>query len=233
MLPEDTDGKPADRDPVVGNRRRLSRCLVVLLVVVAVVAAVQVYLWRHRPMFHNSFCHDEKLLGLHRWVLEFPPICDRSECSLLADHDRNILAFFDVRGTTLHAISFPRETTEGAVFHTDRWLHKDFEGEDLDFVVPCRANALFAFHANGSRDEFPLAPGEAKRIFRTLRKEQWDLAGLLHRSLPTALAELYARDHSPAELASLKKWLDAAAPGSKKSLHPTHGGAKSTDSDRL
>ena len=57
---------------------------VVLLAIFLVGAALQVYLWTHRPMFHNDFQRDERTLFFSQWTLE-DPVCDASGNDMTAD----------------------------------------------------------------------------------------------------------------------------------------------------
>ena len=200
---------PLNRDTAPPHwRHSVVVCFVVLLIVLLIGGAIQVYLWTHRPMFHNDFLWDEKTWFFSRWVLDYPPVLDTSENSLLADYDLNLLVLFDIRGSTLNFIFRPRDTENGAVFHTDRWSHRDFVGKEVDFVVPHRENVLFVFHADGSREEFPLVAGEAKRIFTTLREEQKADLRYLRKSLLVALPQMYSSNHSQETVARLRAVLD-------------------------
>jgi hypothetical protein len=192
-------------------RRKVVTCLVFLLAVLLIGAAIQFHLWTHRPMFHNDFGRNETTI-FYRWVLEYPPVYDTSENRLLADYQLNLLVLFDTEGSTFNSIceSEPRETKDGAVFHTDRWSHKDFVGKEVDFVVPRRENMLFVFRADGSREEFPLAVGEAKRIFTALREEQTANLRYLHRSLLVVLPQMYSINHSQEEVVRLRAVLARA-----------------------
>ncbi len=152
-------------------------------------AGIQLALRMARPMLSNSFVRNDRMPFYYWWTS--PPVVDASENAAIADYRLNLLVVFLTGSSGIEPgdFWFHRETAEGAVFHADR-------GGEIEFIVPRREDVAMVFRADGSREEVPLAPGEAKIIHDRLANETEDFA--------IALPRVYAEEHRKPDQESVR-----------------------------
>lgn len=189
-----------------GSLQRLKLWITLLLIFVGLPASVQLGLWLWHPMFYNQFVMHDGLPFLHWWPEE--PYSDNRGNLAKADFHRNLLVVFLTanRGFQCSQFCFPRSIQGGVAFPSQLQ-----EEDKTEFVVPKSTSKLFLFGADGTRSEFPLAAGEAERIFKLMGPRQPpDLIELLKRA--------YTESHSPTSSASLREAITTLqAKGSKAS----------------
>ncbi len=189
-----------------GSCQRLKLWITLLFIFVGLPASVQLGLWLWHPMFYNQFVMHDGLPFLHWWPEE--PYGDNRGNLAKADFHRNLLVVFLTAnsGRQCSQFCFPRSIQGGVAFPSQLQ-----EEDKTEFVVPKSTNRLFVFGADGTRSEFPLAAGEAERIFKVMEPPQPpDLIGLLERA--------YAEAHSPTSSARLREAITTLqAKGSKAS----------------
>lgn len=186
-------------------RRKSARVACLLVALFTLWAVVQLRLWLHRPMFHNDLAinTDWRVPGsalFRHWVAELP-VYDEQNNEIIADHRLNILVVLlaSGQGNPAHLnLTYTFEKENGAVFFVEDSLYNRTK-----IFVPRKQNVLMVFRADGSRDDFPLAPGEAERTITLLREEQWSTSNLVLRNLITSLTEIYSRSHSQEAAARL------------------------------
>jgi len=169
------------------RRHPLYTILVLLLAVYGIWWLVLVL---NRPMFSNELTSRRRTLVVQRWL---PTSLNADEYgnAAITDHRLNILAVFfvhynsdDPNGLDLARFVIPHRVADGVIFPDDQGR------DDIDFHVPKRENTLFVFEADGSRRDYPLAPGEAKRIHDLL---VFPPGGSCYREM---LRKAYAEKHS-------------------------------------
>ncbi|MHB8956371.1 MAG: hypothetical protein ACYC4U_25590 [Pirellulaceae bacterium] len=174
--------------------RSLRKCVAALFVLVALPALlIQLVLWLWHPMFYNQFLMHDGLPFLHWWPEV--PYCDSRGNLAKADFHRNLLVVFLTANSKVESsqFCFPRSVQGGVAFPSQLQ-----EADKTQFVVPKSTDRLFVFGADGTRREFPLASGEAERIFKLMGPTQPpDLTELLERA--------YAEGHSPASFGTLRE----------------------------
>ena len=176
-----------------GSFRRLKLLATLLFIFVGLPGLVQLGLWLWHPMFYNQFVMHDGLPFLHWWPES--PYSDSRGNLAKADFHRNLLVVFLTAnsGVQCSQFSFPRSVQGGVAFPSQLQ-----EADKAEFVVPKSTNRLFVFGADGTRSEFPLAAGEAKRIYKLMEPPQPpDLVPILERA--------YAEGHSPAASANLRE----------------------------
>lgn len=102
-----------------------------------------------RPMFHNLFCEDERVL-LPSWRRPFP-IEDAQKNAMWADHDDNMMALV-IKGDLDGSYLSPRTGPKEATFHIHGF------GVRGDVVVPRTTNALIVIRTDGEVRQFKLNP---------------------------------------------------------------------------
>jgi hypothetical protein len=180
--------KSANRTGEIAMRRPwglLKPFLVLMFVVIGIPGLIQIGLWLWHPMFCNTFVMSDRVpFGF--WSRQQPCEDGRGNAAT-ADYRHNILSVFLIEGSnvTYYRFWYPRAKNGGAAFSA---LHDE---DKIDFSVPKCTNRLFVFGADGRRMDFPLASGEAERIFKLMRPyaETPDLVKLLEVN--------YAEKHSP------------------------------------
>lgn len=137
-------------------------------------AVYQCGLWIQRPMFSNSFGRHPKGGFLCHWIPEYPH-SDRFGNVVVADYRLNLLVVFFVGDSDIIPARFlyPRIAEKGVTFPA-------LQDEDrIDFFVPRTPNSLIAFQADGSRQRYPLLPGEAERVYSLLDDYSGDFRSFL------------------------------------------------------
>jgi len=169
-----------------GMSLRLSPSMIVLFIIIGAPALVQLALWLWQPMFYNELVMHDGLPFLHWWPES--PYCDSQGNLAKADFHRNLLVVFLTANSEVDSsqFSFPRSVPDGAAFFS-QWRKDD----KIQFFVPKTKNRLFLFGADGTRRDFPLSSGEAKRIGALMATDPPppDFVRLLERT--------YAEQHSP------------------------------------
>lgn len=171
----------------------VQRAFVLLVVIGLPILLIQLAFWLWQPMFHNELVMGDPIPFLF-WARQ-GPYCDDRENAATADYRHNLLVVFLTANSnvTFDRFWYPRSRDDGVVFPA---LHQE---DETDFLVPRSTDTLFVFGADGSRRDFPLATGEAERIF-ALMKPQPQPPDLVH-----VLLEAYAKRHSPDSSATLKE----------------------------
>ena len=167
---------------------------VVLACPIVVYVTFQIVMFLYRPMFHNVFGRNDRML-FSMWV-EGPSFFDQSDNVAIADYRLNVLVVFLTGDSDIDFAGFinPCSVEDGVVFPDTRYV------DDLDVAVARQEDALIVFHSDGSRSDFPLAPGEAKSVHSALGSDPEDFRPIL--------SQLYARKHSVKEFSA---WLHGGA----------------------
>ena len=124
---------------------------IVVLAVIGGAIAIQIGLWKWRPMFHNLYAQGDRL-PFYRWIVK-PPRTDQRGNAVIADYRLNLLVVFLTADAGIDPTRFwfPGTRKEGVVFPSK------YGEDDIDFFVPRASDKLMILQADGSREEIPLA----------------------------------------------------------------------------
>ena len=125
-----------------------------------------------RPLFANEYgYHPEGRPPWPRWWVS-PPHAAESGWTSIADIRLNLLVVF-MNDDLEAALGMPIATDTGVVFTGSRG------GQLIEFHVPSAEDRLLLFRHDGTRAEYRLSEGEAKRLYTQLELENADFGDVL------------------------------------------------------